>query len=296
MKTQFHYNGFVNWVIFVYFLLKYSLKHRSSRFNTILKADVYQIIQSNWFCAHIIVQGVRGCVKIKAWIWPIYKGRSLLRRTYGLKVMRHVFGYGIEFLEAKDICIFGHFMVIDFITHMYIGQIHMSMRFIFTQPLIPWTIMWTQNQFDWIIWQTSAFCVVLKRLVRSKQRYLNTQIRFSGIGFVSMVIRHDHGWYSIFLYWYKVCLLQMKYEVSEETVLIMRNNTQICVIRYYGQCANFQISWNRRKIRMVAIPRDKINYNKVSRYANVLIFKEFLPKPKTCRITWTLLLPSQIVN
>ena len=54
------------WVIFVYFSPKYCLKHRSSRFNIILKADVYQIIQSNWFCVHIIVQGVRGCVKIKS--------------------------------------------------------------------------------------------------------------------------------------------------------------------------------------------------------------------------------------
>ena len=64
-KPQFHYNGFVYWVILVYFSLKYCLKHRSSRFNTTLKADVYPIIQSTWFCIHIIVQGVRGCVKIK---------------------------------------------------------------------------------------------------------------------------------------------------------------------------------------------------------------------------------------
>ena len=31
---------------------------------------------------------------------------------------------------------------------------------------------------------------------------------------------------------------------------------------------------------MVAIPFDKINYNKVSKCANVLIFKEFYPKTK----------------
>ena len=31
---------------------------------------------------------------------------------------------------------------------------------------------------------------------------------------------------------------------------------------------------------MEAIPLDKINYNKVSKYANVLIFKEFYPKTK----------------
>ena len=31
---------------------------------------------------------------------------------------------------------------------------------------------------------------------------------------------------------------------------------------------------------MVAIPLDKINCNKVSKYANALIFKEFYPKTK----------------
>ena len=31
---------------------------------------------------------------------------------------------------------------------------------------------------------------------------------------------------------------------------------------------------------MVAIPLDKINYNKVSKYANLLIFKEFYAKTK----------------
>ena len=31
---------------------------------------------------------------------------------------------------------------------------------------------------------------------------------------------------------------------------------------------------------MAAITRDKINYHKVSEYANVLIFKEFYPKTK----------------
>ena len=32
-----------------------------------------------------------------------------------IKVIRHVFGFGIEFFENKDIEIFGHFIVIDFI-------------------------------------------------------------------------------------------------------------------------------------------------------------------------------------
>ena len=50
--------------LFIYFSLKYSLKHRSGRFNTIPKADVYQIIQSNWFCVHIIVQVI---LELKIW-------------------------------------------------------------------------------------------------------------------------------------------------------------------------------------------------------------------------------------
>ena len=37
-----------------------------------------------------------------------------------LKVIRHVFGFGIEFLENKDIGIFGHYIVIDLIKrHIY---------------------------------------------------------------------------------------------------------------------------------------------------------------------------------
>ena len=51
--------------MFVYFSPKYCFKHRASRLNTIPKADVYQITQSNWFCFHIIAQGIRGCVKIR---------------------------------------------------------------------------------------------------------------------------------------------------------------------------------------------------------------------------------------
>ena len=47
----------------------------------------------------------------------------------GFKVIRHVLGFGIEFLENKDIGIFGHFMVIDFITqyssHTYFSPFHL---------------------------------------------------------------------------------------------------------------------------------------------------------------------------
>ena len=41
---------------------------------------------------------------------------------------------------------------------------------------------------------------------------------------------------------------------------------------------------------MVAISLDKINYNKVSKYANVLIFKDFYPKTKN-RITLNCFMP-----
>ena len=47
-----------------------------------------------------------------------------------LKVIRHVFGFGIEFLESKDIGILGHFIVIDFTKrysyHTYFSPISTS--------------------------------------------------------------------------------------------------------------------------------------------------------------------------
>ena len=45
----------------------------------------------------------------------------------GIKVIRHVFGFGIEILENKDIGIFVHLVAIDFIMrysyHMYFSPI-----------------------------------------------------------------------------------------------------------------------------------------------------------------------------
>ena len=38
-------------------------------------------------------------------------------------------------------------------------------------------------------------------------------------------------------------------------------------------------------MRRVPVSRDKINFYKVSKYANALIFKELYPYTKTCRIT-----------
>ena len=47
-----------------------------------------------------------------------------------VKAIRHVFGFGIEFFENKDIGTFGHFIVIDFIKwysyHTYFSPISTS--------------------------------------------------------------------------------------------------------------------------------------------------------------------------
>ena len=57
---------------------------------------------------------------LKAVVWPFND----------FKVIRHVFGFGIEFLENKDIGIFGLFIVIDFIQryshHTYLPSISTS--------------------------------------------------------------------------------------------------------------------------------------------------------------------------
>ena len=50
----------------------------------------------------------KGCLKLNVIV-------ILCICIYSFKVIRHVFGFGIEFLESKDIGIFGHFIVIDFI-------------------------------------------------------------------------------------------------------------------------------------------------------------------------------------
>ena len=42
---------------------------------------------------------------------------------------------------------------------------------------------------------------------------------------------------------------------------------------------------------MVAIPRDKMNYHKVPKYANVII----IPKPKMCRITLNIIGVSHVI-
>ena len=58
---------------------------------------------------------------------PIVHSRFTLYSNFMINVIRHVFGFGIEFLEQTDICIFGHFIVIDFIQqysyHTYLSPI-----------------------------------------------------------------------------------------------------------------------------------------------------------------------------
>ena len=100
-----------------------------------------------------------------------------------------------------------------------------------------------------------------------------------------MVIRYEYGWYSIFLY------LCAKYAFLEYNTKFQRK--QCCEYGIIHKYESFAItdntpsskstksgSWNSWKIRMVAILLDKINYNKVSKYVNVLIFKKIYPKTK----------------
>ena len=51
----------------VKFFLMFIVAENTGSVNiTIPKADVYQIIQSNWFCVHIIDATLKGCIKIKS--------------------------------------------------------------------------------------------------------------------------------------------------------------------------------------------------------------------------------------
>ena len=59
-----------------------------------------------------------------------FNGESKYYLCTSLKVIRHVFGFGIEFRENKDIVIFGYFILIDFIKwycyHTYFSPISTS--------------------------------------------------------------------------------------------------------------------------------------------------------------------------
>ena len=130
-----------------------------------------------------------------------------------------------------------------------------------------------------------------------------------------MLLLLDYGWFALFFHLFdmtmggtvtfvlvcQVCLpSRIKHEVSEETVLRIRNNSQICAIHHYGQNTQFKLDdlrkWietstkmYKKKLKEAKILKnvygsyicgDKINYHKVSRDANVLILKEFYPKTK----------------
>ena len=64
--------------------------------------------------------------------WQSFVRTAILTLKYAnnIKVIRHVFGFWIEFLQNKDIVIFGHFTVIDFIErysyHKYFSPISTS--------------------------------------------------------------------------------------------------------------------------------------------------------------------------
>ena len=105
-------------------------------------------------------------------------------------------------------------------------------------------------------------------------------MRCSGIEFLSMVIRYEYGWCSIILLVCQVCLPRIQHEVSKDTVLRIWNISQICINAITDNTPRSKSmksgNWNKWKIRMVAIPLDKINNNKVSKYTNALIFHGIL--------------------
>ena len=106
-----------------------------------------------------------------------------------------------------------------------------------------------------------------------------------------MLIWYDHGRYIIFLYWYAKKQWWEYGIIHKYTSFTITDNTPSFKSTISGSwnqnrsiegCSKLKSSVDMTsvKIRMVAIPRDKFNYHKVSKYANVVIFKEFYPKTK----------------
>ena len=108
------------------------------------------------------------------------------------KVIRHVFGFGIEFLENKDIDIFGHFMVIDFITrysyHTYFSPISTSWYRRFGTGCIVRNGEWR------IFVNYSVFSALfpLKLRVLFEEGILGTPVQKDAVP--SMVISNYHRW------------------------------------------------------------------------------------------------------
>ena len=81
----------------------------------------------------------------------------------------------------------------------------------------------------------------------------------------------------------------MKHKDSEETVLRIRNNSQICVIHHYGEYTQFQIGDIRKlkyvgKKHMVPIPSEKSITINCPKMPMSLFSRNPISKPKTCRI------------
>ena len=90
---------------------------------------------------------------------------------------------------------------------LYIGQIH-AFYFDTTSYTLNDNVntksIWLNNSIDVCLWccieTTWTMFQTLLLWEVNKDNSIH-QIRFSGIWFSSMVIRYDHGWNSIFLYW-----------------------------------------------------------------------------------------------
>ena len=109
-----------------------------------------------------------------------------------IKVIRHVFGFGIEFLENKDIDIFGYFMVIYFITryssHTYFSPFSTSWYCRFGAGCIVRNGEWH------IIVNYSVFSALfsLKRRILFEEGILDTLAQKDAVP--PMVISNYHRW------------------------------------------------------------------------------------------------------
>ena len=86
---------------------------------------------------------------------------SVTKNMFIIKVIRHVFGFGIEFLKNEDIGMYGHFMVIDFITryssHTYFYpfqlpdfvDLELGVLSVMVNSTYLWIIPYSQHCFLW---------------------------------------------------------------------------------------------------------------------------------------------------
>ena len=117
--------------------------------------------------------------------------QSQYRIVPSFKAIRHVFGFGIEFLENQDIDIFEHFMVIDFITrysyHTYFSPCSTSWCRFGTGCIV-------RND-EWCIFVNySVFSALfpLKFHVLFEEGKLDTPVQKDAVP--PMVISNYHGW------------------------------------------------------------------------------------------------------